>query len=177
MKPQIPMSNDQSNPKSQVLMHWSLTGNWGLVIGILGILLIPHSVFATLGVSPGHLEFQMLRGQTQRQKIFIQNLGDTETQVAVTPERPLDVEPSELRLAPQAMGIVTVTAVAKSSRTEIAIAEHADGSQGLAVSSGIKIPVEVAVANPWRIYWLISAIIVAILFVVLYVRSRPKLPA
>ena len=98
-----------------------------------------------IGISPAKLNFNLKKGETSSQKIFLQNLEVSPTKVSVSLAEPkyqkrILINPAELILPSQEIRELEVTTESKSSfETQIQIQELTKNQGEFSVTSGVRI--------------------------------------
>lgn len=122
-----------------------------------------------IGISPAKLEFALKKGETLSQKIFIQNLENNPTKVAMNLsdskyDNRVIITPQELILPKGQTQEVNVQIIdAKNIRTEIEIISLAAAQGQLQIVTGVKIPLEVKMEGGWNWVMLALPFILALL--------------
>lgn len=135
-----------------------------------------------IGVSPAKLEFNLKKGEAASQKIFLQNLGANPTKVAISLTEPkhqkeVSINPTELILPSREIQETEITVNSKKNlSTEIEIVELAKTRDELGITSGVKLPLEIAVAGGlnWTA-WVVPILLAALATSIIFYLKRTKL--
>lgn len=136
-----------------------LAKSWFIgLIALFGVLrLLTNSYAAGLTVKPAALRVSVPWGGTVQAPILVSNTTDTPGmyRVGVEPPSAGVAAPDGFRLIPGESQLLTVTVPGRwrSSSAVVAIAALPLDNRGVAVGSGVKVPLEVRALLPW---WLVS---------------------
>lgn len=147
-------SRIRSNPLS--LPFIIRGGTWGLLFLILASCFAIRSAHAAIGVTPEKLEFNLKRGQTATEKLFLQNLSNEPNQLQISLATQefkdlVSISPDEPILGAQEILEVEIMVKGrKSFETNIEIVTTPTGKEDLQILGGVKIPLLVKVEQAFN---------------------------